>query len=69
MEIATVSSKYQIVIPQQIRSSLNISPGQKLMMFPYLNRIEIVILRSILDLAGTLPDLNTDLGRDEEDRL
>ena len=32
MNISTVSSKYQIVIPKELRKQLNIKPGQKVVL-------------------------------------
>ena len=42
-----VSPKYQIVIPSDIRKSLNIKPGEKIEIIPYENRIECIPLKNI----------------------
>lgn len=41
---ATVSSKFQIVIPKRIREELQIEAGQKLQIILNENRIEFIIL-------------------------
>ena len=38
----TVSSKYQIVIPQSVRESAGIKPGSKMMVFEYKGMIRIM---------------------------
>ena len=35
MSTATISSKFQIIIPKQIRKRFNLQPGQKLVFIPY----------------------------------
>ncbi|MEJ2170759.1 MAG: AbrB/MazE/SpoVT family DNA-binding domain-containing protein [Desulfobacterales bacterium] len=39
MQIVTVSPKYQVVIPKNIRDALKLRPGQKLRMIEYDGRI------------------------------
>jgi AbrB family looped-hinge helix DNA binding protein len=68
MTITTVSSKYQIVIPKEIRERLKIRPGQKLQMIEIGRRIELIPVESIQNARGFLPHLDTSNYRDEEDR-
>jgi AbrB family looped-hinge helix DNA binding protein len=68
MAAITVSSKYQIVIPRQIRNSLRIRPGQKLQVLQYRNRIEIVPLKPLRQMRGFLKGINTEIQR-EPDRV
>ena len=35
MHTATVSSKYQVVIPREIREQFTVKPGQKVAFIPY----------------------------------
>ena len=68
MNTVTVSPKYQVVIPQQIRQSMGIKPKQKLQMVMYQDSIEIIPIKPISTLRGTLKGINTDVERDA-DRL
>ncbi|MGF1478585.1 MAG: AbrB/MazE/SpoVT family DNA-binding domain-containing protein [Cyanophyceae cyanobacterium] len=36
--IVTISAKYQVVIPQEIRETMQLKPGTKVMMIPSGNR-------------------------------
>jgi len=68
MTLTTVSSKYQIVIPKEIRERMNILPGQKLKFIEINGRIEIIKVFPVESYRGILPGLNTTNYRDEEDR-
>ena len=46
MKIVTVSAKFQIVIPQEIREPLNLRVGQKLAVYDLGGSIRIEPLRS-----------------------
>ena len=68
MQIVTVSPKYQVVIPKNIREALKLRPGQKMRMIEYDGRIELIPDRDISELRGFLKGINTHLER-EKDRL
>ncbi len=68
MVTVTVSSKYQIVIPQAIRNVLDIQVGQKIQLIPYQNRIEIVPLVDVKKMRGFLKGIDTTVSR-ESDRI
>ena len=68
MQTVTVSPKYQVVIPKNIRASLKLRPGQKMKVIEYDGRIELIPDRSISELKGFLKGINTDFTR-ENDRL
>lgn len=63
-----VSPKFQVVIPKEIRESLHLSPGQRLQVIQYDNRIELIPERDISELEGFLKGINTSFNR-EKDRL
>lgn len=69
MTTVTVSPKYQVVIPQAIREQFDIKPGEKLGMFAYQGRIELLPIRGIKNMVGFLKGMDTDPEREEEDRL
>jgi AbrB family looped-hinge helix DNA binding protein len=54
MTTVTVSPKYQIVIPKEIRERMGIKPGQKLRALTYGNRLEFVPEISIAEARGIL---------------
>jgi len=60
----TVSPKFQVVIPKEIRKRLNLKPGQKLQVIQLGDRIEYIILKDIKDARGFLKDMNTDVDRE-----
>lgn len=68
MTAVTVSPKFQVVIPKDIRESMGIIPGQKIQMLIYKNRIELIPLQPIKNLRGFAQGIDTDFER-EEDRL
>ncbi|MDR0311343.1 MAG: AbrB/MazE/SpoVT family DNA-binding domain-containing protein [Acidobacteriota bacterium] len=68
MQAVTVSPKFQIVIPQAIRTQLNITAGQKFQMLAFGQRIELLPIEPPRQLRGFLPGLDTDVPR-EEDRV
>lgn len=65
--LTTISSKYQIMIPRQVREQFNLKPGQKVMFIPYRNSIRLVIVPSIQDARGIFKGMNTDNIREEVD--
>ena len=68
METVTVSPKFQVVIPKNIRESLKLAPGQKIQALLYENRIELIPLRPIKKMRGFLKGIDTSIDR-ETDRL
>lgn len=68
MQSVTVSPKYQVVIPRSIRQSLGVRPGQKMQVFEYEGRIEMIPERDILELRGFVKGMDTSFER-EEDRV
>ncbi len=68
MAFLTVSPKYQIVIPKEIRERLKIVPGQKVMMVLINGRVELIPINPIESYRGIFPSMDTSNYRDEEDR-
>ena len=67
MEAVTISSKYQVVIPREVREQFNLKPGQKIMFIPYNNVLHVVIVPSIKQARGMLKGIDTDVQREEVD--
>lgn len=68
MSTATISSKFQIVIPKEIRETMHLKTGMKIAMIPYGDRIEFIPLRPLQELKGFLKGMDTTIER-EKDRL
>jgi len=68
MQTVTVSPKYQVVIPKEVRETLHLRPGQKMQVIEYDGRIEFIPERDIAELRGFLKGINTAFER-EEDRI
>jgi AbrB family looped-hinge helix DNA binding protein len=68
MQTVTVSPKYQVVIPKNIRDALKLRPGQKLRVIEYDGRIELIPDRDISELRGFLKGIDTRVER-EKDRV
>jgi AbrB family looped-hinge helix DNA binding protein len=68
MTTVTVSPKFQVVIPKEIREQMELKPGQKLHVIALGDRIEFILIKKIKDARGFLKGVNTDVER-EGDRL
>jgi len=66
MLTVTISPKYQVVIPKELREALHLLPGEKLQVFRYQNRIEFVMIRDIKKMRGFLKGIDTQIERDED---
>lgn len=66
MQAVTISPKYQVVIPKELREALHLLPGQKLQIFRYQNRLELVPVRDIKKMRGFLKGINTEVERDRD---
>jgi AbrB family looped-hinge helix DNA binding protein len=70
MSTVTVSPKFQVVLPKQIRDELQLEPGQKLQVFIVDGEIRLQRPRSIKELRGLVSGLVwTDEDRDRNDRF
>jgi len=68
MTAVTVSPKFQIVIPKDVREAMGIYSGQKVQVLTYQNRIELIPLKPMKVMRGFLRGMDTDIQRDK-DRL
>jgi len=68
MTTVTISPKFQIVIPQNVREALGLKPGQKVRVIADRGHIEIVPVLSMEEARGFLKGIDTTLSR-EPDRL
>ena len=66
MRSVKISPKYQIVIPREIRESMNIRPGEEMQVFEFEGRIEVVPVRPIRQMRGRFKGIDTHVERDED---
>ena len=66
METVTVSSKYRVVIPSRVRRRLGLKPGQKLQVFLYDNRIEMIPVKPARELRGFPKGIDTGVEREPD---
>jgi len=62
----TISPKFQVVIPKEIREKLGLSPGQRVEAIAYENRIELIPLRPIRQMRGFLKGIDTSIEREAD---
>jgi AbrB family looped-hinge helix DNA binding protein len=65
----TVSPDFQVVIPKEIRESMDIKPGMKFEVLSHKGRIELIPVKDIRELRGILKGMGVTIERDEEDRV
>ena len=68
MNTVIISPEFQVVIPQAIRESLQLKPGQKIQAIQFENRIELIPVLPMKSMRGFLQGIDTTIER-EKDRL
>jgi AbrB family looped-hinge helix DNA binding protein len=68
MGTVTLSPKFQIVIPRQVRERLHLQPGEKLQVISLNGRIELIPVRPMPEMRGFLKGLDLSFFREKEDR-
>ncbi len=66
MRAVTVSPKFQVVIPKDVRESMGIISGQKVQMLTYCNRIELIPIKPMREMKGFLTGIDTEMPRDKD---
>ncbi len=62
----TVSPKYQVVIPKEVRERLSLLPGDKIEVIQIDDRIELVPVKSVKSLRGFLKGQKNSFKREED---
>ncbi|MCW7468782.1 AbrB/MazE/SpoVT family DNA-binding domain-containing protein [Leptospira kanakyensis] len=60
----TVSPKFQVVIPKEIREQIGVKAGMKLEIITIGNRMELIPIEPIKKLKGLLSGMDRKLDRD-----
>jgi AbrB family looped-hinge helix DNA binding protein len=66
MDTVTISPKFQVVIPKDIRNLLKLAPGQKVHAIVYENRIELIPQRPMKKMRGFLKGVASDVQREDD---
>lgn len=66
MPAVTVSPKYQVVIPKEIRDRLKLAPGQRVQVMAYGDRIELIPVKPVKRMRGFLKGIDTRVPRDPD---
>ena len=66
MDTVTISPKYQVVIPQAVREALKLTPGEKMRVLQFGNRVELIRVRDTRELRGLLAGMDTTIERDAD---
>ena len=66
MTAVTVSPKFQVVIPKEVRETLGIFSGQKIQVLTYRSRIELIPIKPMKKLRGSLKGIDTEVSRDKD---
>ncbi len=66
MATVTVSSKYQVVIPQPIREQMAIEPGSRFSVVRHGNVIELIPVPTLSELQAELRGISTEIEDDPE---
>jgi len=69
MGVVTVSSKYQIVIPQDVREKMDLKPGQKIIVIEKDGVVHLIPQKPIKEMRGFVKGIDTRKLRGEEDRF
>ncbi len=66
MDTVTISPKFQVVIPLDVRRALRLKPGQELQVLRYENRIELIPVPDIKGMRGFAKGIDTSVPRDKD---
>ena len=65
MNTVIVSSKFQVVIPKEVRENIGLKAGTTLEIITYGNRIELIPLQPMKNLKGLFKGINTVIDRED----
>ena len=69
MATVTLSPKFQVVLPQDVRELMRLRPGQKFQVFHEDGEILLVPVVPMKRARGFARGINTDVRRDKGDRV
>ena len=66
MATVTISPKFQVVIPKEIRQKLGLKAGQKIQTIVFEDRIELIPVKPIKKMKGFLKGIDTRVIREAD---
>ncbi len=66
MATVTISPKFQVVIPKEIRQKLGLKAGQKVQTIVFEDRIELIPVKPIKKMRGFLRGIDTRVQREAD---
>lgn len=66
MSTLTLSPKFQVVVPKEIREAMNLKAGMPMQVVQYGERIEFIPVRPMSEARGLLRGMTTDFERDDD---
>lgn len=66
MNQLSLSPKFQIVIPKDIREAMGLKPGMKMSMIRFGNRIEVVPIKDMASMRGFTKGIDTNIERESD---
>ncbi len=69
MSIVTISSKFQVVIPQAVREKMSLKPGQKIIVIETDGVVHMIPEKSLKEMRGFVKGVTSENLREEEDRF
>lgn len=69
MSTVTLSETFNVQVPEEARTALHLKAGDKLAIFTHADRIELIPVRPVRQYRGILHGMNSDIERDQKDRL
>ncbi len=66
MTLQTLSSKFQVVIPKDIRESMQLAPGMPMQALQYGDRIEFIPVRPVTAARGLCKGMDTRFEREDD---
>lgn len=64
----TLSSKYQLVVPEEVRKVFSVHPGEKFAVIPYEGHLEFIPVKKIEQMRGFLKGAKIIFKREKKDR-
>jgi AbrB family looped-hinge helix DNA binding protein len=69
LDVVTLSSKYQVVIPQNVREKMDLKPGQKIVVIEKDGVVHLIPQKPIKEMRGFVKGIDSQKLRNEEDRF
>ena len=66
LSIVTISPRFEVVIPKDVRDELSLEPGQEVQAIAYNNRIELIPVRPMRRMRGFVKGIETEVPREDD---